>query len=583
MSKVFLEGSERDALDVHETRAADQDASICVVVELRRKTSEAVDADRILSPEEFAAQLGADPNHIDLLASIAADYGLKVESASIRSRQVVLRGRLGDFVAMFGANVREACIRKKCADKECADKECRGEECEDEECPREEWFRYRTGSLEIPAELKDVVLSVSGLDTRPQVEPRLARRSPIDAPQFLLPVDIAHFHGFLLPKGNGKGAIIAILLFGGGFEVKDVMTSRALQGITEPLNIESFNVGDYRQTVGTSDHHREAALDIQVCSAVAPEAELRLYFASRATSSVIRALAEAVHAEEPPTVITMSWGAPEGEWSEQLRSAFDRLLEDAEHLGISFFAASGDNGPGKKATDPDFPASSPRTTACGGIEVISDPDRGLVPVAWNAFDRGMATGGGFSKCFPRPSFQDLPGLSHEFRGIPDVSGYAGLNPGYLIVFGGQAICLGATSAVAPLYAAFVARVARKKLLPKMNHLLYSLGPDQFQDVTQGDTGLGRGVSGFVASEGWDVSTGLGCLIGKSASQKLRELRVPRPGQSPLGGEAEPEAASPGGASPGGEDAPESPELSGPTEPSVSDEPVELPDSSEEWE
>src|SRR6185437_11840524 len=65
---------------------------------------------------------------------------------------------------------------------------------------------------------------------------------------------------------------------------------------------------------------------------------------------------------------------------------------------------------------------------------------------------------------------------------------------------------GGTSAVAPLWAAFMARInaALGRQLGFVNPLLYSpLVRNTFRDITSGNNG------GFSARTGWDLCTGLG--------------------------------------------------------------------------
>ena len=83
-------------------------------------------------------------------------------------------------------------------------------------------FRGRTGSIQVPADLVDVVQGVFGFDNRPQARPRFrrsfrpieqaraAQQSGFTAPQ------VAQLYDF--PTGvDGTGECIGILEFGGGY------------------------------------------------------------------------------------------------------------------------------------------------------------------------------------------------------------------------------------------------------------------------------------------------------------------------------------------------------------------------------
>ena len=97
-------------------------------------------------------------------------------------------------------------------------------------------------------------------------------------------------------------------------------------------------------------------------------------------------------------------------------------------------------------------------------------------VVWNetAANEG-AGGGGVSDEFALPSWQadagvparagsdsgtgSGPGASAGGRGVPDVAGNADPATGYQIYSGGKAQVVGGTSAVAPLWAALISRLA----------------------------------------------------------------------------------------------------------------------------
>ena len=96
------------------------------------------------------------------------------------------------------------------------------------------------------------------------------------------------------------------------------------------------------------------------------------------------------------------------------------------------------------------------------------------------------------------------------RGVPDVSAVADPQTGYQVRVDGQDTVIGGTSAVAPLWAALVARLAQStgKPLGLVQPLLYDsvaagAVAEGFRDITVGDNGAYR------AAAGWDACTGLG--------------------------------------------------------------------------
>src|SRR5206468_1951640 len=146
----------------------------------------------------------------------------------------------------------------------------------------------------------------------------------------------------------------------------------------------------------------EVLLDIEVVGALAPAAEVLVYFAPNTDAGFLDAVATAAHAEPAPAAISISWGQNEDEWTEQARTAMDEAFADAAALGVTVTAAAGDDGSTDRATDGrahcDFPASSPHALACGGTSLRADPTTGAVSseTVWNNGNGRGATGGGVS-------------------------------------------------------------------------------------------------------------------------------------------------------------------------------------------
>ncbi|MEA3087788.1 MAG: kumamolisin, partial [Paraburkholderia sp.] len=136
---------------------------------------------------------------------------------------------------------------------------------------------------------------------------------------------------------------------------------------------------------------------------------------------------------------------------------------------------------------------------------------------------GGAGGGGVSQAFPVPAWQK--GLSATSssgakrvlsgRGVPDVAGDASPVTGYNVLIDGTQTVVGGTSAVAPLWAALIARVNAAKGQPAgfINPKLYK-APGACNDITQGNNGS------FAASKGWDACTGLGSPNGQKVAAAL---------------------------------------------------------------
>src|SRR5262249_47929181 len=180
----------------------------------------------------------------------------------------------------------------------------------------------------------------------------------------------------------------------------------------------------------------------------------------------IDAIATAIHdTTYKPSVISISWGAAESNWTAQAMNALDAACQSAAALGVTITVASGDNGSSDGVTDGknhvDFPASSPHVLACGGTNLQGSGSSITAETVWNAQPQGGATGGGVSNTFALPTWQSgagvpSPTVTSGGRGVPDVAGDADPATGYIIRVDGKTMVIGGTSAVAPLYAGLLA-------------------------------------------------------------------------------------------------------------------------------
>jgi kumamolisin len=267
-------------------------------------------------------------------------------------------------------------------------------------------------------------------------------------------------------------------------------------------------------------------LDIEVAAAVAPGANIAVYFAPNTDQGFIDAITTAIHdTTNNPSVISISWGGPESSWTTQSLSAFDAACQSAATLGITITVSAGDNGSTDGVTDGanhvDFPASSPHVLACGGTALQGNGSTITSEAVWNELANNEgATGGGVSTAFPLPTWQSsanvpAPTVSGGGRGVPDVSGNADPSTGYTIRVDGQTIVIGGTSAVAPLWAGLIAlaNAQNGKSAGFLQPAIYAAkAKAAFNDITSGTNYSGSPV-GFSAGPGWDACTGLGSPIG----------------------------------------------------------------------
>ena len=266
-------------------------------------------------------------------------------------------------------------------------------------------------------------------------------------------------------------------------------------------------------------------LDIEVIGAIAPQANIAVYFAPNTDAGFLDAVTTAIHdTTNKPSVLSISWGSAESTWTDQSMTAMDDAFQAAATLGVTICVASGDNGSSDGVTDGgdhvDFPASSPYALACGGTSLKGSKTSITSEVVWNDGSEGGAGGGGVSAFFALPTWQsdlqttDADGAttSLTMRGVPDVSGDADPETGYDVRIDGTDTVIGGTSAVAPLWSGLLARVNQLagKSVGYLQPVLYQ-NPQALRDITQGNNG------DFYASAGWDACTGLGSPNGEAVA------------------------------------------------------------------
>jgi kumamolisin len=521
---VPLPGSDRSELSGTSAAAPlDGDQVITVTVLLRRRAEvprALVEGPQTISTSELGDRYGADPADAQLVSEVLGSYGLTVTETHLASRRLMVSGTITAMQAAFGTTLNSVTSPHPDGSGDVQ-------------------HRYRTGSLSVPARLSGVVTAVLGLDDRPQARAQFrrgpsfgsraatdqedgtgaaapaAKGGPLTAPQ------VASFYQF--PAGtDGTGQTVAIIELGGGYTPSDLSAYFSGLDLAVP-SVTAVGVDGGANSPG-QEADGEVELDIEVVGGVAPGAVQVVYFAPNTDQGFIDAISQAVHATPAPVAVSISWGQSEDQWSAQSRTAMDEAFADAAALGATVTVAAGDNG---SSDDPstqsgvhaDFPASSPNALACGGTKLIGNPSSFAITseVVWNelASNEG-ASGGGISDVFPLPSYQANAGVPTSAgggtagRGVPDVAGNADPVTGYLVVVDGKQEPIGGTSAVAPLWAGLIARLAQAtgKRFGLLQTSLYAgaaagAAAPGFNDVTQGNNGA------YKAGPGWDACTGLG--------------------------------------------------------------------------
>jgi len=500
---------------------------------------------RYATTEEFAAQYGAAPADLDLVADFAMGHGLNVVEKNASQRVVIVSGtvaqinkafavELGHYEIDPGPNAQTAPAR---GDRQPA-------------APQRETYRGYEGDVHLPSDVAAVVEGVFGLDNR-----RMAQRAVTPLPVItpLTPPQVAELYDFPKPPHHHIAReTIGLLEFSDptigtcGYLASDInayfTTAEGIgPGFVVPM-LTNIGVNGATNTPGGGGD-AEVTLDISVAGSVAQGAHIAVYFTTWDENGWILALKRAIHphpGEPRPSVLSISWDWAEFDsfgnlaWSAATMAAVNTAFQEAAMFGMTVFVASGDNGSNCQVNDHRahvyYPESDPWVTSCGGTTIGNVSGPSFTEVTWT--DNGI-TGGGISDFFDLPHWQrhhDVPvsvNPGHRRgRGVPDIAGYAN---GYEIVLHGAASPgWWGTSETAPLYAALIAVINARlgERVGYLNPTLYShRAAHVFRDIADGRSNATGGAPGYVSVPGWDACTGLGSIKGEALLRLLGREEV----------------------------------------------------------
>ena len=303
----------------------------------------------------------------------------------------------------------------------------------------------------------------------------------------------------------------------------------------------------------------EEVLDLEMVHVIAPDAALTVVLV-KATSlnnpgnAVTAAVAAIRLGISQGGVISISAAGQTGgehcDTRAQVASVHSALQAAARHH-VTVVAASGDvgavgepcavikaltGGTFPPVKEVNLPASDPLVLAAGGTSLTASHKTGayIGETAWglpfgNPGTAFQASGGGFSRLFSRPGYQDgVAGIGAR-RGVPDVASDASGHTGMAIAIsdgGGQYTIRnsGGTSATAPMWAGLIALADQYagRHLGFVNPAIYRIGRSAryhqaFHDITSGNNTVRfppRTITGYQASAGWDPVTGWGSPDGR---------------------------------------------------------------------
>jgi subtilase family serine protease len=362
----------------------------------------------------------------------------------------------------------------------------------------------------------------------------------------------------LLARGiDGKGRTVLII------EQADVPSDPAVTNVFQSLWAYDtyFHLPAVKLTVVAGTAAKASAdrasfgevMDVEVAHAVAPGAAIRVLvgdFDSNQGSVGVATLEAIRSASKGADVVADDSWAPEDCFSPSQLAAAHSVISQLAAQHITVVATDGNLGPAlqtcTEAPCPTcsqktvakkgvyYPASDPLVLAVGGTTLTANPKTGAYTgeVAWNVTAGGhlpaLASGGGFSGDFARPSYQDGVAGTGPYRGVPDVAADANGFGGLALVneFGSgdspQVQTGIGTNEGVDLWAGLVAladQYAGHDLGP-IGPAIYRIGEGTqyhaaFHDITSGDNTYvvaGKTVEGYKAGPGWDPVTGWGTPI-----------------------------------------------------------------------
>jgi subtilase family serine protease len=479
---------------------------------------------RWLTPDEFTNRFGPTTADLARVTDWLKRKGFTVDSADASAREVSFTGSVAQAERAFGVKINASADGR--------------------------WYSNTIDPI-VPAEIAPLVESIHGLDNLLHSQALARRVSSVPAsivngtgPAFG-PSDIYTFYDEtpLLNQnidGSGNGCIAVIEDSNIDQPAADAFNT---QFGLPTLSAANFNVVLVNHhDPGLNQDRDETMVDVSYAHAVAPGASIRIYLGDQSHTRSL-AILDALHSaitdkNNRCTAISMSFSLCGG--SKGFYQTQGGFFAQAAAQGQSVLVATGDNGAaGLKLNQSNGScvvgtsrgvnelATSPNVTAIGGTEFRPDfvdgNDVGFV--AESVWDDGDgATGGGQSKVFRKPAFQNGLIPSDKKRAVPDISfGASPATPGFF--FGGEShgapailCCIGGTSIGAPAWAGISELISQANGAPigNLNARIYQLGAiadgatTGIRDVTAGGNSF-NGVMGFSAGPGYDRASGWGTV------------------------------------------------------------------------
>jgi len=473
-----------------------------------------------LSPQEFTERFGPTEEDYEALAGYARSLGLRVTGTHPNRLLLDVSGPAASVEAGFNLQMSQYMGQN-------------GRE-----------FYAPDDEPEVPAFVASRIVGIAGLENANLRQPHIHYRTAADASGNrigtgpgggLSPRDIWRAYNLDGVAAEGSGETLALFELD-GYRPSDIDAYLSYYGLPS-VTLENVLVDGYSGRAGSGA--AEVTLDIELQIAVAPGASRILVYEGPNSDTGVLHTYSRIATDNLARQVSTSWGLSELQSSAVTLNAECSIFAQMAAQGQTIYAASGDNGAydNGAALSVDDPASQPYVIATGGTRLFLDADAGYeYETTWNTDNtvRGGASGGGFSSIWPTPFWQRdyVPagsGASTDWRNVPDVSLNADPQTGYSIFYRSRWYVYGGTSCVAPIWAAFNARVNQQRILDGLPPLgfaaqsIYLIASGDryradFHDVADGSTNLFYG-----AGAGYDNATGWGSFNAANLFADLSRL------------------------------------------------------------
>jgi subtilase family serine protease len=476
---------------------------------------------KYLTVSQFADDYSATPQDYDAVINWAKSKGFNVTSTSPSRRMVHIEGSVETINKAF--NITMGTYRHPTED-------------------RDFFSPDREPTVDAPVD----ILQITGLDNFYLPHTSIARKRADSQPR---PDYGTGPGGYYLPSNMrtayyGSGTLtgqyqsVGILSLD-GYLTSDLTLFYSAAGIPKPsTTINNYYSDGFNGACsangsgsGTCDDTEQIA-DIVQANGMAPQ----LYYIDVYEGSNYTYVLEQMASYNSDKVLTSSW----------FPGSTDKPSDDTYFLqfqaqGQTFLTASGDCGAfsGECAADRShepayyYPATDPNITVVGATDLSTSGAGGpwLSETGWSncSPSYSLCSGGGYVSGTGIPSYQSQSpilgeisnaGGSTTLRNSPDISA-DGNTDSYYVDNGATGGGLGGTSLAAPRWAGLIAlgnqlaASESKAPIGFLNPYLYTIASNptkyanDFHDITSGNNIPPSGGSGFYATTGYDLVTGLG--------------------------------------------------------------------------